>query len=82
MDQFSQVVIDQGVKLQCLATTMKLTFDPAVLVGLSSNDLVPLKSDCVGFSNVVKGGQFVFNIPLSNCGASIEVRWFDVSNPA
>lgn len=69
------VVVDKGVQLQCQANVMMLTFDPLVLPGLTLDDLVPLKSDCVGYNKSVEDGQFVFRLPLSDCGANIEVGW-------
>jgi len=76
LDQSLPVVIDpeQGVALQCQPRTMRLTFEPSVLLGLALDDLEPLKNDCVGFSKAEEDGKYVYIIPLSDCGAQVKVH--------
>ena len=82
VDDSVPVVIDaeQGVKLECGTQAMNVTMDPAALLGLSLNDLEPLKRNCAGFTRVEQGGLYMYTIPLSDCGADVKVSLTNTSN--
>jgi len=65
-----------NIHLECAAQEMIITVNQSTLItlGLELEDLQPLSENCSGFTRIAEREHLIYNIPLTGCGAEVEVE--------
>ena len=64
-----------NIHLECAAQEMIITVNQSTFLslGIELEDLQPLQENCSGFTRLAEREHFIYNIPLTGCGAEVKV---------